>query len=354
MKIKNFKIGDNHPPFIIAEFSANHMNNKKNFLRMIDYAKKAKVSAIKLQTYDADSMTVNVKLKNFMINDKKSIWYKNHLYDLYKKGSTPFEWHKEIFEYSKKKNLICFSTPFDEESVDKLESLNAPCYKIASFECTDLSLIKKVSKTKKPVIISTGMATLDEISEAADCARSNGCKNLALLKCVSVYPAKHDDLNLSSIKSLKKIFNCEVGFSDHTIGIGASVAAVALGANIIEKHFTLSKKNSGLDSKFSSDPEELSQLVKEANNAKKAIGKVFFGPVKLEIKARLRRRSIYCIKDIKKGEKFSIKNIKRIRPGYGLEPKYFMSLIGKKATKDIKKGHPITALNSNLIKSIVN
>ena len=354
MKIKNFKIGDNHPPFIIAEFSANHMNNKKNFLKMIDFAKKAKVSAIKLQTYEADSMTVNVKNKNFRINDKKSIWYKKYLFDLYKSGSTPFKWHKEIFEYAKKKNLLCFSTPFDEESVDKLENLDVPCYKIASFECTDLSLIKKVSKTNKPVIISTGMATLDEIHEAVECARSNGCKSLALLKCISIYPAKHEDLNLSSINYFKKVFKCEVGFSDHTIGIGASVAAVALGANIIEKHFTLSKNNSGLDSKFSSDPDELSQLVTEANKAKKSIGKIFIGPVKNEKKARLRRRSIYCIRDIKKGEKFTLNNIKKVRPGYGLAPKHFFKLIGKKAKKDIKKGHPITILNSGLIIPVVN
>lgn len=349
MKIKDLKIGGNQPPFIIAEFSANHMNNKRNFIKMIDHAKKAKVSAIKLQTYTANSMTIDVKLKNFRINDKKSIWYKKYLYDLYKEGSTPLEWHKDIFEYSKKKNLICFSTPFDEESVDKLEKLDSPCYKIASFECIDLPLIKKVSKTKKPVIISTGMATFDEICEAVECARSNGCKDLALLKCVSIYPANHKDLNLESIKYLKNFFNCEVGFSDHTLGIGASIAAVSLGASIIEKHFSLSKKNSGLDSKFSSDPKELSQLVLEANNAKNSIGKIHIGPVGKEKKSRLRRRSIYCVEDIKKGEKFSKKNIRRIRPGYGLAPKYFDELIGKKARKNIKKGHPITKANSKLV-----
>lgn len=349
MKIGNIKIGNNHPPFIIAEFSANHMNKIKNFIKMIDFAKKAGVSAIKLQTYEADSMTVNVKKKKFKINDKNSIWYKNYLFDLYKKGSTPFRWHKKIFQYAKKKKLICFSTPFDEESVEKLESLDVPCYKIASFECTDLPLIKKVSQTKKPVIISTGMATLEEINEAVECARSNGCKNLALLKCVSVYPAQHKDLNLNSINYLKKKFNCEVGFSDHTIGIGASVAAVTLGANIVEKHFTLSKNNSGLDSKFSSDPKELEQLVKEVNNAKKAIGKIFFGPVKLEKKSKLRRRSIYCIRDIKKGDKFSFENIKKLRPGYGIAPKYFPKLIGQKAKRSIRKGDPITKLNSEII-----
>jgi len=275
---KKLLIGPNHPPFIIAELSANHKRSINRVFKMIDKAKEANASAIKIQSYKPDTITLNVKNKNFFINDKNSLWKNNYLYDLYKKGSTPWEWTSKIFKYAKKKNIICFSTPFDETAVDMLDKQDCPIYKIASFELTDHILLEKVAKTKKPVILSTGMASLKEIRDSLNVLKKNGAKEISLLKCTSAYPAPLTDLNLLTIKDMKKKFDCNIGYSDHSIGVSAAVAAVTLGANVIEKHFTLSKNDGALDSKFSSDPNELALLVKLCYEAKQSLGKIKYGP----------------------------------------------------------------------------
>jgi N-acetylneuraminate synthase len=298
--------------------------------------------ALKIQTYTPDTMTLKSGQTEFFINDPKSLWYGRSLYDLYGEGQTPWEWHKPIFDFAKKLGLIAFSTPFDSTSVDFLEELNVPCYKIASFENIDLPLIAKVAKTGKPIIISTGMASLSELQDIVMTARASGCNDIILLKCTSTYPAEPVNSNLLTIPHLRKLFNCEVGLSDHTMGVGVSVASVALGATVIEKHFTLSRADGGVDSAFSMEPNEMAQLVVETNRAWKSLGKISYGPTPAELPSLQFRRSIYVIKDIARGELFTMDNIGIIRPGLGLPPKYIDIVLGKEAKTDLSRG---TALN---------
>jgi pseudaminic acid synthase len=324
-------------PIIIAEMSGNHNGSLKKALDIVREASKAGADAIKLQTYTAETITINSKSRDFIIHDKKSLWKKERLYNLYKKAHTPWSWHKKIYNLAKKLNLVCFSSPFDETAVDFLEKLNTPFYKIASFEITHLPLIKKVALTKKPMIISTGLASKKEIKEAIKIAKKNGCPQIILLKCTSAYPADITDTNILTIKDLKKSFKCEVGFSDHTLGIGAPLAAISHGAKIIEKHFTISKSDKGVDSAFSMDAKELSLLVTEAKRAYLSLGKVNYKLSSSEKKSKIFRRSIYAKRNIKKGEIFTSHNIKVVRPSYGLSPKYYFKLLGKRSKRQIKK-----------------
>lgn len=342
IKIGSKTIGAKNSPFIIAEMSGNHNQSLDRALSIVDAAADAGADAIKLQTYTADTMTLDIKKGDFFIDDPKSLWKGQSMHDLYKLAYTPWDWHKPIIEHARSKDLLCFSTPFDETAVDFLESLEVPAYKIASFECIDLPLIKKVASTKKPLIISTGMATKVEITEAVDAARSVGCKDLILLKCTSTYPASPKNTNLNTISHMRKLFNCEVGLSDHTLGIGAAVAAVAVGASVIEKHFTLSRADGGVDSAFSLEPSELSSLVSETKRAFQALGDISYGATEAEKSSRTRRRSLYIGENMKAGEVLTAKNLRRIRPGNGLLPKYYEKLLGKKIKFDTPKGTPVS------------
>lgn len=337
----NLAVGKGNKPFIIAEMSGNHNQSLERALEIVEAASKAGVHALKLQTYTADTMTLNIKEKEFLIKDKSSLWIGNSLYDLYQEAYTPWEWHEPIFSRCRELGMIPFSTPFDETAVDFLESLDVPIYKIASFENNDIPLIKKVASTGKPMIISTGMATIAELDETVRTAREYGCKDIILLKCTSTYPASPENTNINTIPHMKDLFNCQVGLSDHTLGIGVAVASVALGATVIEKHFTLSRAEGGVDSAFSMEPEEMKSLVVETERAWQALGNIKYGPTKAEEGSLKFRRSIYVSKDIKAGEVLTRDNIKIIRPGYGLEPKYYDGLLGKRAKVEIKKGTPI-------------
>lgn len=329
-------------PFIIAEMSGNHNKSLERALQIVEAAAKAGVDALKIQTYTADSITLNCDSPDFLIEDKDSLWKGEKLYDLYKKASTPYEWHKPIFDKCKELGIVGFSTPFDLNAVDFLEKLNCPIYKIASFENGDIPLLKRVAQTKKPVIISLGMINLEETKEAVDTLLSNGCTDLTILKCTSSYPASVENSNLLTIKDLKDKFpQCKVGLSDHTLGIGAAVASVALGAEVIEKHFTLCRADGGVDSAFSMEPTEMKQLVEECNNAYLALGKVNYELSESEKNSLKFRRSLYVAKDIKKGEKFAAENIRSVRPGYGLHPRCYEEILGKTATKDLSFGTPM-------------
>ncbi|MCG3084802.1 pseudaminic acid synthase [Anoxybacillus sp. LAT_35] len=340
--VEGRKIGPNHKPFIIAEMSGNHNQSLERALAIVEAAAKAGAHALKIQTYTADTMTLNLENPEFKIEDSDSLWKGNTLYQLYQQAYTPWEWHKPIFDRARELGMIPFSTPFDETAVDFLEELDVPMYKIASFENTDIPLIKKVASTGKPMIISTGMATVAELDETVRAAREAGCKDLVLLKCTSTYPASPENTNIMTIPHMRELFNCQVGLSDHTMGVGVAVASVALGATVIEKHFTLSRADGGVDSAFSMEPDEMKALVVETERAWQALGEVKYGPTEKE-KASLKfRRSIYVAKDIKAGEKFTKENIRVIRPGYGLEPKYFERIIGLTAKQDLKAGTPLS------------
>jgi len=341
MIIHNKIINNKTPPFIVAEISANHNNSLQRALKLVDEAKKAGADAVKIQTYTADTITLDSKKRDFLITDKKSLWYGKYLYELYKKGSTPWEWHNEIFNRAKKNNLICFSTPFDETAVDFLRKFNPPVFKVASFENNHFPLIKKIIKTKKPIIISLGVSTLKDIKELVIYLRKNKAKHFALLKCTSSYPASVKDSNLKTILDVKKRFNVEVGLSDHTPGIGVAIASVAFGASIIEKHFTLNSNDGGLDDSFSINPSELSSLVCESRRAWESIGKKYYGILKSEENSIIFKRSIYASRNILKGEKFTKNNIKIIRPSFGIAPKYFDKILGKKSLKSIEQATPI-------------
>jgi pseudaminic acid synthase len=345
----SIKIGPSFKPFIIAEISANHKKSIRRVFKLIDKAKIAGVSAIKLQSYKANTLTLNIKNKNFFIKNKKNLWHSNYMYDIYQKGSTPWSWTKQIFNYAKKKKLICFSSPFDTTAVDMLEKVNCPIYKIASFELTDFILLKKVAQTKKPIILSTGMASFKEIKESIKFLKKHGNKKLYLLKCTSTYPAQSKDLNLITIKDMQKKFNSVIGYSDHSLGISAAVTAISLGANLIEKHFTLNKNDGALDSKFSADPQELNELVKACNEAWVSLGTVKYGPTKSEKNSIKKRRSLFFIKNLEKGKKISYEDFGSFRPALGLETKYFKKIIGKKLTKKVKYGDPVkkNVLNYN-------
>lgn len=328
-------------PFIIAEMSGNHNQSLDRALAIVDAAADAGAHAIKLQTYTPDTMTLDLDEGEFFISDPKSLWVGQSMHKLYEQAHTPWEWHAPIMERARERGIACFSSPFDESAVDFLESLGCSAYKIASFECIDLPLIRKAAATGKPLIISTGMATLPEIGEAVEAARGAGCEDLVLLKCTSTYPASPENTHLRTITHMRELFGCEVGLSDHTMGIGASVAAVALGATVIEKHFTLSRAEGGVDAAFSLEPHELSALVTETERAWQALGEVRYGPTEAETKARLRRRSLYIAEDMKAGDVLTPKNLRRIRPGHGLAPKYYEQLLGKRVTKDVKAGTPM-------------
>ena len=347
MKIKNIKIDINQPPIIIAEMSANHNRSLKKALRLVDEVKKSGVKFLKLQTYTPDTITINSKRKDFLINNKNSIWYGKNLYQLYRTAYTPWEWHYPIFQKAKELGIICFSTPFDPSAVDFLESLKVPAYKISSFEITDFPLIKKVAKTNKPIILSTGMASIKEINEAIRLIKQYGKSKFALLKCTSSYPADPKNINLKTIIDMRKKFKCEVGISDHTLGIGVAVASIPFQSTIIEKHFTLSRSDGGVDSKFSIEPDEMKILIKEVNSAWKAIGKIKYGYTESEKKSLNHRKSIYITKNMKKGERITENNIKVVRPAFGLHSKYFNKVIGLKLIKNVKSG---TALKWELIR----
>ena len=332
-------IGVQHKPFIIAEMSGNHNQSLDKALAIVDAAAEAGAHALKLQTYTPDTMTL---LGAHTIEDADSLWKGRELYDLYQEAHTPWDWHETIFKRATEKGLLAFSSPFDETAVDFLESLNVPCYKIASFENTDIPLLKKVAATGKPVIMSTGVATLADIDEGVRTLRAHGCSNLILLKCTSTYPATPENTNLQTIPHLAQLFDCTVGLSDHTMGIGASVAAVALGASVIEKHFTLNRAEGGVDAAFSLEPHELKALVIESERAFWALGKIQYGVQMAEQKSLFFKRSVFVSNDIKAGEAFSKQNIRVIRPGNGLAPKYYDEILGKTAKTNIKSGTPLT------------
>jgi pseudaminic acid synthase len=326
-------------PFIIAEMSGNHNQSIERAKQIIVEAKNCGVHAIKLQTYTAETITMKGA---YTITDNNSLWRGQELFDLYNQAYTPWEWHKTLFDYAATLGLICFSSPFDESAVDFLETLNCPIYKIASFENTHIPLIKHIAKTKKPVIMSTGTANINQIKEAVEVLYNNGCSDITLLKCTSTYPASPENSNILTIPELQKIFpTCKIGLSDHTMGIGVAVASVALGASVIEKHFTISRADGGVDSAFSMEPNEMRMLVEESEKAYKALGKIQLEIQESEIKNLVYKRSIYANDDINENELFTSKNIKIIRPSLGLEPKYYDEIINKKAKIFIKKGTPI-------------
>lgn len=341
MKIGNRLVGAGHAPFIIAEMSGNHNQSLDRALAIVDAAAKAGAHALKLQTYTADTMTIDLAEGEFFINDPNSLWKGESLYKLYQQAYTPWEWHQPLFERARAHGMEIFSTPFDETAVDFLESLNVPCYKIASFENTDVELIRKVAATGKPMIISTGMASVAELDESVRAAREAGCKDLVLLKCTSTYPATPENTNILTIPHLQQLFQCEVGLSDHTMGVGVSVASVALGASVIEKHFTLRRADGGVDSAFSLEPEELNSLVVETERAWQSLGRVSYGATQAEKKSLVFRRSLYVVKDMQAGEGFNSENLRAIRPGLGLPTKFMSLALGKKAKSAIKKGTPL-------------
>lgn len=325
-------------PFIIAEMSGNHNQSIDRALAIVDAAAKAGVDAVKIQTYTADTMTLDINEREFFIADKNSLWKGESLYSLYQKAYTPWEWHEAIFKRCEEWGIIGFSTPFDFTAVDFLEELHVPCYKIASFENVDLPLIKKVTKTGKPIIASTGMTTVAEIDDLVTTARNNGCNDLTLLKCTSSYPATPEGTNLMTIPHMKELFHCRVGLSDHTLGIGAAVASIALGGTVIEKHFTLSRAEGGVDSAFSLEPDEMALLVRECNTAWQALGHISYEVAEQEKKSLQFRRSLYIVEDLKKGDILTEKNVRSIRPGLGLSPKYYDIVLGKRVKCDVKRG----------------
>lgn len=338
--INNRNIGPDFPPFIIAELSGNHNGSLERALKTIDQAKLCGADAIKIQTYTADTMTIDCDLPDFHING--GLWDGFKLYDLYKWAETPYDWHEDLFKYAKKIGITIFSTPFDESAVDLLENLNTPAYKISSFEMIDLPLIRYIAKTGKPIIMSTGMASEEEINEAVIVAHEAGCKQLALLHCISSYPTPIDQANIRQVQNLIKRFNLVSGLSDHTLGTTASIVAVAQGANLIEKHFTLNRNDKGPDSEFSLEPNELKKLCMEAKDAWLSLGGYEFKRQMAEKGNNVFRRSLYFIQDLPKGHVISLDDVRRIRPGFGLPPKYFEKILGKTLKKSIVKGQPVS------------
>ena len=346
IKIGSFKIGQGCTPFIIAEMSGNHNQSLERALEIVEAAAKAGAHALKIQTYTPDTMTLDLDEREFHISDPNSLWAGTSLYKLYGEAYTPWEWHKPIFDRARELGLIAFSTPFDDTAVDFLESLDVPCYKIASFENTDLPLIRRVAATGKPLIISTGMASVAELDETVRAARGAGCKDLILLKCTSTYPSTAANTNILTIPHLRELFGCEAGLSDHTMGVGVSVASVALGATVIEKHFTLNRADGGVDSTFSMEPAEMAQLVVETEHAWQSLGKISYGATEAEKKSIQFRRSLYVVQDIKVGDVLTKENVRAIRPGLGLPTKYLELVLGKTVRRDVKRG---TALGWELL-----
>ncbi|WP_426142135.1 pseudaminic acid synthase [Pseudomonas sp. DWP3-1-2] len=337
-KIGSRSIGADVPPFVIAEMSGNHNQSLEQALRIVEAAAKAGAHALKLQTYTADTMTLDIDEGEFFIKDPNSLWAGSSLYALYEKAHTPWEWHAPIFARAHELGMLAFSTPFDESAVDFLESLNVPAYKIASFENTDLPLIRRVAATGKPMIISTGMASIAELDESVRAARAAGCRDLVLLKCTSTYPASAQNSHVRTIPHLQELFGCQVGLSDHTMGIGVSVAAVAMGATVIEKHFTLDRTEGGVDASFSLEPAEMASLVIETERAWLGLGQVHYGATVAEQSSLQYRRSLYVVRDMLAGEIFSQENVRAIRPGRGLAPKHIDAVLGRKARHSLKRG----------------
>jgi len=342
MKIANRTIGQNHSPFIIAEMSGNHNQSLDRALQIVEAAVSSGAHAIKLQTFTADTLTLDISEGAFCIDDENSPWHGKNLHALYKQAQTPWKWHKPIMERANELGIICFSSPFDETAVDFLEDLHVPAYKIASFENNHLPLIQKVASTGKPLIISTGMASEDEIDEAVHAARSAGCMELVLLKCTSTYPASPENSNVLTIPYLRERYECEVGLSDHTMGVGTALAAVAHGATMIEKHLTICREDVGVDSTFSMEPDELHQLVLESERAWQSLGEIYIGPTQAEKPSLQFRRSLYVSQDMKCGDLFDAENLRIVRPGCGLAPKHFTDLLGKQINRDVKKGTPMS------------
>lgn len=339
-------IGPSQPPFVVAEMSGNHNQSLERALEIVEAAAKTGVHGIKIQTYTPDTMTLDLDEREFHVSDPKSLWAGTSLYKLYGQAQTPWEWHGPIFERARALGLIPFSTPFDETAVEFLERLDVPCYKIASFENTDLPLIRRVAATGKPIIISTGMATAAELDESVRAARDAGCKDLVLLKCTSTYPASPGNTNIMTIPDLRERFGCEVGLSDHTMGIGVAVASIALGATVIEKHFTLRRADGGVDSAFSMEPDEMALLVAETERAWQALGHVTYGPTEEEKKSIQFRRSLYVVKDLRAGDMLTRENVRAIRPGLGLPPKHLAQMLGRRVKQDVRRG---TALRWELV-----
>jgi pseudaminic acid synthase len=339
MKIAERPIGPSHSPYVIAELSANHNGNFEQALRIIDAAKAAGADAVKIQTYRPDTITIDVDSDEFVI--KGGLWNGRTLYDLYEAAHTPWEWHKPLFEHAHKRGITIFSSPFDPTAVDLLMDLNAPAFKIASFEAVDLPLIRYVASTGKPMIISTGIANCEEIGEAVQAARDGGCKDLILMHCVSGYPAPADDYNLRTIPDMIARFGVHVGLSDHTLDNSTAIASVALGAVAIEKHFTLDRRGGGPDDSFSLEPAELMQLCRGANSAWRAVGKVDYGHKPSEAENVIFRRSLYAVRDIAVGEDITCANVRSIRPGYGLAPKHLDEILGRSVRTNIKRGTAI-------------
>lgn len=334
-------IGRKHQPLVIAEMSGNHNHSLDRALAIVDAAAESGVHALKIQTYTADTLTLDCNHGEFMI-PSTSPWAGRSLHDLYAEAYTPWEWHAPIFQRAKERGLIAFSTPFDESAVDFLESLMVPCYKVASFENNDLPLLRRVAATGKPLIVSTGMASVAELDDLVRTVRAVGCGELILLKCTSTYPASPANSHLRTIPYLRELFNCEVGLSDHTLGLGAAVAAVALGATVIEKHFTLNRADGGVDAAFSMEPTEMAALVTESERAWQALGEVHFGPTASEKKSEVFRRSLYVTKDLRCGDVLSHDNVRSIRPGLGLPPRFLEVIVGMAVTKEVKRGTPVS------------
>lgn len=342
MQISNRPIGPGHRPYLIAEMSGNHNQSLDTALAIVDAAAAAGADAVKLQTYTADTMTLNVRMPGFVIEDPKSLWAGRQLYELYEEAHTPWDWHAPIMARAAGHGLHCFSSPFDETAVDFLETLGVPAYKIASFEVTDLRLIRKVASTGKPMIISTGMATVAEIDEAVRTARQAGCRDLVVLKCTSTYPATPANTNILTIPHMRQLLGCEVGLSDHTMGCGVAVAATALGATVIEKHFTLARADGGVDSTFSMEPAEFASLRAETERAWQALGAVSYGPTDAEKPSLAFRRSLYIARDVLAGDVLTPVNLRCVRPGFGMEPRFMDRVLGMRVRRAVPAGTPLT------------
>lgn len=341
IQIGSYGVGQEQAPFIVAELSGNHGQEFGIAQAMVRAAAEAGAHAIKLQTYTADSMTLDMSSNDFVISEEDNLWCGEKLYDLYKRAATPYEWHEPLFALAKSLGLEAFSSPFDRDAVDFLDGLGVPCYKIASFELTDLPLIAHAAKKQKPLIMSTGMATLQEIDAAVQCARENGCKDIILLKCTSTYPATPRNSNLNTINHMRQAFKCQVGLSDHTKGIGVPIAAVAFGATLIEKHFVLEGSTNAVDEAFSVEPQELAQLVMETKRAHLAMGQVVYGGTEAEEKSKQYRRSIYVSRDVKAGELVTVENVQIVRPSFGLAPSHYRTVLGRVFQRPLKKGTPL-------------